>query len=107
MSDAIQNQVGMNQPQATVPDMNKVQTESQLRDAAKQFESMFMDIVMKSMRETVQDSDLLDGGEKSKFFQSMLDQEYSKLSTDGKGLGLADAIVRQFSQGLIGKAKGE
>lgn len=73
----------------------------QLLKAAKEFESIFMDIVTKSMRSTVQKSDVFGDSEKTDLFQSMLDTEYSKMSSGRQTSGIADAIVRQLeSQGL-------
>lgn len=72
-----------------------------IRKAAKEFEGIFMDIVMKSMRSTVQGTDVFGSNEREKFFQTMLDSEYSKISSAKNGLGLADAIVKQFTQRQI------
>lgn len=69
-----------------------------LEKAAKEFEGIFMDIVMKSMRSTVEESDFMGDSKKAQFFQEMLDSEYSKASTERQGLGLAKAIVKQLSQ---------
>lgn len=73
--------------------------------AAKEFEGVFNDIVMKSMRSTVQKSDLFGDSEKVDFFQSMLDSEYSKLSTSKQSSGLAAAIVRQLEPRLAAEEK--
>jgi flagellar protein FlgJ len=66
-----------------------------LRAAAQQFEAVFMNMLMKSMREASPQDDMLDS-EQTRMYTSMLDQQLSqKLAT--RGIGLADAMVRQLS----------
>lgn len=67
------------------------------RQAAKQFEAMFMNMLLKSMREAMPSSDPLNssGG---KMYTGMLDSEMAQKLTAGKGIGLADAIVRQLER---------
>jgi len=64
--------------------------------ATTQFESMFMDIVMKSMRSTVTESDVMGSSQQTKIFQEMLDQEYSKTAGQSGKFGLADAMYKQM-----------
>ncbi len=88
--------IPISMPEAKLPGMKPGESRAQLEKAAKEFEGMFMDIVMKSMRDTVQESDAFGDPEKVKFFQSMLDTEYSaELGRKGK-IGLSDAIMRQL-----------
>ncbi|MBF0274215.1 MAG: rod-binding protein [Nitrospinae bacterium] len=69
-----------------------------LLETAKEFESLFMNEMMKAMRKTVDHSGLL--GKKSQseeVFTSMLDNEYSKIaSNQGSGMGLAQLMVQQL-----------
>ena len=68
-----------------------------LRAAAKQFEMLLTDIMMRSMRATVPSDGAMDG-EGTKLFTSLLDQEYSKGVAQKGGWGLADLLVKQLSQ---------
>jgi len=79
-----------------------------LRAAALQFEQLFMDMVMKSMRETVPGESLFDN-EGSRLFTGLLDQEFSRGMAQQGGLGLADLLVKQLSQlrGSAGQEQGE
>jgi len=61
----------------------------------KAFESLFMQSMMKSMRDAQIEGGLLES-EHSKPFQSMLDGLYSEMAVKRTNLGLADAIKRQF-----------
>ena len=62
----------------------------------KSFETLFMQTMMKSMRDAQIEGGLLDS-EHAKPFQSMLDGIYSELSVKTTKLGLAEAINRQFA----------
>ncbi|WP_028312779.1 flagellar assembly peptidoglycan hydrolase FlgJ [Derxia gummosa] len=73
-----------------------------LRGAAQQFESVFMNTLMKSMRDTVPQGELT-GGNETKNWQGMFDQELVASlgkANGGKGVGLADMIVQQLAKGL-------
>ncbi len=70
--------------------------ETALKDAAKQFEVLFMNMLLKSMRDAVPQEGLFDS-EQSRFYTAMLDQQLSeKLST--RGIGLAEIMVRQLQR---------
>ncbi|HIF9099765.1 TPA: flagellar assembly peptidoglycan hydrolase FlgJ [Photobacterium damselae] len=71
--------------------------EGSLRQAAQQFESLFTQMLFKSMRNanSAFESDLMSSNN-TKFFQQMRDEQMaSELSTQGN-LGLADMIVKQL-----------
>lgn len=66
-----------------------------LKSAAKQFEALFMNMMLKSMRQAgAQDSPF--DSEQSRMYTSMLDQQFSQKMAS-RGMGLADALVRQLS----------
>ncbi len=65
-----------------------------LRQAAQQFEALFMNMVLKSMRKTTFDSGLFNNSQ-SKMYTSILDQELSQAFAK-RGMGLADALVQQM-----------
>lgn len=70
------------------------------REVARNFESLFFDIVLKSMRKTVQKSELMDGGNSEEIYRSMLDSEYAKaMSTSGQS-GLSVAIEKQMLESM-------
>jgi flagellar protein FlgJ len=66
-----------------------------LKTAATQFEAMFVNMMLKSMREATPQDGLMDS-QQSKTFQTMLDQQTSQ-NIAKKGIGLADMLVRQLS----------
>ncbi len=70
--------------------------EAEIRKVAQDFESLFMEIVLKSMRSTVSKSGLVDGGNGEDIFRGMLDSEYAKSMSSQGTSGLADSIAHQM-----------
>ena len=66
-----------------------------LRAVAEQFEAIFLQMVLKSMREASFGDALFDS-DQSKFYREMSDSQMAMNMADGGDLGLADAIVRQL-----------
>lgn len=67
-----------------------------IQAVAKQFEGMFLNILMRSMRSGGGNS-LLDNGE-TRLYTELLDQQFAQKIADGRGLGLADALVKQIKR---------
>ncbi|PCI55143.1 MAG: flagellar assembly peptidoglycan hydrolase FlgJ [Methylophilaceae bacterium] len=73
----------------------KANSPESIKEAAKQFEAVFINMVMKSMRAATPQDGLFDN-EQSKTFTAMLDQQLSEnLAT--KGVGLAEILTRQLT----------
>jgi len=66
--------------------------EAQVRKVSEQFEAIFLNLVLKTMRQSVQKSGLLDGGNAEKIYSSMLDQQYAQLMAQQHHTGIADNI---------------
>ncbi len=77
-------------------DQKKIRDVKKIRELSEDFEAIFMQIVLKSMRQAVQKSGLIDGGNGEEIFRSMLDQEYAKSFASQRSTGLADAIERHL-----------
>lgn len=73
-----------------------------LKAAAKQFEALFMNMMLKSMRQAGGQDGIFDS-EQSRMYTSMLDQQLSQKMAN-KGLGLADALVRQMTNNSVSQA---
>ncbi|MCX7193996.1 MAG: flagellar assembly peptidoglycan hydrolase FlgJ [Proteobacteria bacterium] len=67
-----------------------------LKAAAQQFESVFMNMMLKSMREATPQDGAMDN-EQTRMFTGMLDSQLSQ-SMSGKGIGLADMLVKQLGR---------
>ncbi len=68
-----------------------------LKAAAQQFEAVFMNMLMKSMRDATPQEGMFDN-EQSRMYTSMLDQELTQRLAS-RGIGLADVMVGQLSRG--------
>jgi flagellar protein FlgJ len=73
------------------------QSPEALRQAAREFESLFTSMMLKSMRSASGDDPLF-GSDQADMYQDMFDQQMATQLSRGKGLGLADMLVRQLMQ---------
>jgi flagellar protein FlgJ len=73
-----------------------------LKAAAKQFEAIFVNMMLKSMREASPQDGVFDS-EQSRMYTSMLDQQLSQ-NLASRGLGLADVLIRQLSSTVAPQA---
>jgi flagellar protein FlgJ len=79
-----------------------------LHQAATQFEGVFLQMVMKSMRDTVpQESIFGKDSASEQTWQSMLDDEYSQQMSKSGGVGLAEQLERQMRSVVLSNAKNE
>lgn len=69
-----------------------------LKAAAQQFETMFLQMVLKSMRDTVPSDGLLQS-DQTRFYNGLLDQQMAQnMATSGKGIGFAALIEQQLGR---------
>ena len=68
--------------------------EAGLEAAARQFEALFLNMLLKSMRDATPKDDLMES-EQSRLYLSMLDQQFSQTMA-ARGIGLAEIMVRQL-----------
>ncbi len=72
-----------------------------LEKAAKEFEAVFLNTLMKAMRRTVPDNKLFNSAGPTKFYQQMQDAEMAKAMASGHNqMGIAEMIVRQFKDNI-------
>src|SRR5687767_6951424 len=67
-----------------------------MKQASKQFEVMFMQMVLKSMRDATPAEGMF-GSQQEKMYTSMLDQQLAQ-NLSGRGLGLAEAMFAQLNR---------
>ena len=67
-----------------------------LKVAAQQFEAVFMNMMLKSMRDATPQDGMFDN-EQTKMFTGMLDQQLAQ-NMSSRGIGLADAMIKQLSR---------
>jgi flagellar protein FlgJ len=73
-----------------------------LKAAAQQFESVFMNMMLKSMRDATPQDGVFDS-EQTRMFTGMLDQQLAQ-NMASRGVGLADVMVKQLSRAQHGGA---
>ena len=71
--------------------------DKKLRKVCRDMESMFMNMLLTSMRETVPEGGLIEKSSGEKIMQSMLDQELSNNMAKAGGIGIADMLHRQLA----------
>jgi flagellar protein FlgJ len=69
-----------------------------LREVARQFESIFTKMMLDSMR-SASFGDPMFGSDQADMYQDMMDDQLAVQLTSGRGIGLADMLIRQLSQG--------
>ena len=67
-----------------------------IRPVARQVEGMFVQMMLKSMRDALP-KDGLFSSEHTRLYTSMYDQQIAQQMTAGKGLGLAEMMVKQMT----------
>lgn len=70
-----------------------------LEAAARQFEALFMNLLLKSMREATPQDGPFDS-EQTRLYTSMLDQQLAQ-NLSSKGVGLAEIMIRQLTQSRL------
>ena len=73
----------------------KNKTEASIKEVAKQFEAVFVGMMLKSMRQAKLAEGIFDSSQ-SDFYMDMYDQQLSVSLTGEKGIGLADMIEKQL-----------
>ena len=103
MVDSTTNKVmGQNMvDQVLSKDRKKLSNEMSLEQVAQEFESIFVNQMLKSARSAKLADGLMDS-EAYETYQSLLDQEYSKLMAQKAGLGIAEALYSQFKDHVGG-----
>jgi len=86
---------------ALQPDLSvKPNSPEQLRKVCRQFESVLLQNMLKSMRATVPKGGLLDEGNDAQVYQQMFDAQIVQEAAAHSNLGLGESLYRQLSQHL-------
>ena len=84
-------------PRSQAADVRLGDREQRLRQVAQEFESLLMNTLLRSMRETVPKSDLIDNDGEISYYNQMYDDALAQQTAGGpSGLGIADMIVRRY-----------
>lgn len=74
---------------------------AEIQNAAKQFEAFFLSYVLKQMQQNTLESGLFGQRLGNSTYNEMFTDELAKVMAEGRGIGLADQLVRQLEAGLI------
>ncbi len=89
----VQKRLGMPGDTARKPDAEA------LREAAEDFEALFVRQLLATMRRTVPEGDAELRGPGMDIYEGMLDAQFAEhIAGSGRGLGLADMLMRQFEK---------
>ena len=83
-----------------IPDAISKTDDEGLRKASNEFEAIFLQQMLKTMRKTSLESDFIKKSEGEKIFRSMLDEQYAILSAKSGRLGLGEMIYQQLKSNL-------
>lgn len=68
----------------------------ELKKVARDFESLFINMMLKSMRQTVPEDKIAGGGKAEDTYRFLLDQEYAAAAAKRGGIGIASMIEKEL-----------
>lgn len=80
-------------PEKRVTTIDRSKVNPQIREAAEGMEAMFLDYMMKIMRDTVPENAMGLDSPATKIYTGMMDSEIAQRVAKGGGIGLADPII--------------
>lgn len=78
------------------PKASKGQNPEKLKQAAQQFEAIFIQQMYKEMRKTIPDDGLIPRGNADDIYAQLQDMEAAKITARNGGIGLADLMMQQL-----------
>jgi peptidoglycan hydrolase FlgJ len=77
------------------------QTDDRLKKACSDFEGIFLNMMVQTMKKTIPKDGILGKSHQSEVFDSMFFQEISSQLARERGLGIGDALYRQVRRQMI------
>ena len=87
-------QLQLRQPQ----DLNVKKDIKEYEKAAKEFEAFFAYYLLKTMRESIPKSGLLNPGAGGDMYDSMMDEKVAESIASNGGLGLSQLLIKQMTK---------
>lgn len=75
-------------------------TDSELEKACREMESIFLNFLLKEMRNTINKSGFISGGTAENIYTGMMDAEISKVIAERGGIGLSKILHDQLGKEL-------
>ena len=88
-------------------DVNKLNSDKklkELKEISNQFESIFINQILKQARKNKIENGLFDS-EAISTFNSMIDEQYSEILSQKTNFGISDALFNQFKSQVINERK--
>lgn len=101
-----QSKAQQNEFEEMLKQVQNEKDEKKLKEACKNLEAVFVNMMFKQMQSTVQKTGLLDGGYGEEIYNDMLLDKYAEEATKGTGVGLAQVMFKQLSKNLTQKSEG-
>lgn len=76
---------------------SSIDRKSKLYEQCRDFESIFVKMMISEMQGSVEKTGLMSGGYAEEIFNGMLQDEYAKSMTKTANFGIADTLYRQLS----------
>jgi len=86
----------LSQATTQTPKAPKGRDPEKLKEAAQQFEAIFIQQMFKEMRKTVPDDGLIQRGNADDVYSQLQDMEAAKITAQQGGIGLADMMMQQL-----------
>ncbi len=103
MSDIALSRLDALNSNTNLPRIESAGNREQLEEVAQEFESLFVKMMLDSMRDTRnQEDNFTYGGMAEDIFEDMLYTEYSRDIARRGDFGIADMIINQFSGSIDG-----
>ncbi len=74
--------------------------EKELKEACQSFEALFLNMIFKSMRNTIQKSELMGESFATNMYEDMLYEKFSEEAAKDRGIGIGDMLYKQLSKNL-------
>lgn len=91
----------VNTPLKAETDVRYKEDPEKLMAVCKEFEAVFINIMLKQMRSTVVEGGLTEKSHARKIFEEMQDEKMSQELAKGQGIGLAQYLYKQMQRQII------
>ena len=85
-------------PTPSVASIDRITKDAKLRQACADFESIFVNYVLRSARKALPHQGLFHDTREGKIYESMMDEQMARSVTRGRGLGLGALLYEQLGQ---------
>lgn len=92
-----QTALGMAQQNA-LPSVPKTQDMAKMREAAQEFEGVFLAQMLKPLFDSISSAPPFGGGQAEDMYRSLMTDEYGKSIAKSGGIGIADQVMREMIQ---------